>query len=204
MPNRPTGKLEWNKVDQSSPRRYDCAWCGVHVASIMAFVTRKPDAGYVDAKVHICPNCGAPTFFQDPLQHPAPAPGRPIKHLPSSVAALHSEMRQCMSVGAPTAAAMVGRKLLMNMAVCHGLEAKNEKDRAPTFDACVDYLIQRQLPPSLKPALDHVRGVGNAANHEIPEVPADDVQRLFKAVEGVMTVLYELPGDFPGQVSAES
>ena len=75
--------------------------------------------------VYICSNCGGPTLFTPWTgeQLPGHPMGHPVKHLPEELEALYEEARECTSNHCYTAAVMVCRKILMNIAVDRGADA---------------------------------------------------------------------------------
>jgi hypothetical protein len=69
---------------------------------------------------YICSHCEKPTFFDQDQQLPGVAPGSSVEHLPLDVASLYIEARNCVAASCYTAAVLVCRKLLMNIAVAQG------------------------------------------------------------------------------------
>ena len=62
------------------------------------------------------------------------APGNSVEHLPVDIEALYTEARNCVAASCYTAAVLICRKLLMNMAVSQGADAGD------TFVQYVEYL----------------------------------------------------------------
>jgi hypothetical protein len=68
-------------------------------------------------------HCDQPTFFgldDENSQMPTTAVNSRIEDLPDELDTLYAEARGCIAVGAHTAALMVCRKILMNVAVVEG------------------------------------------------------------------------------------
>ncbi len=71
----------------------------------------------------MCSHCVKPTFFEGDHQFPGVAPGNSVAHLPVDTEALYSEARNWVAASCYTAAVLVCRKLLMNIAVAQGATA---------------------------------------------------------------------------------
>jgi hypothetical protein len=101
---------------------------------------------------------------------------------------LYGEARRAMTPGAFTAAALVLRKLLMNIAVAEGADT----DR--NFVGYVDYLEEHHYsPPKGRAWVDHIRRKGNEATHEIPDITREDAEELLAFAETLLKYLYEFP-----------
>ena len=108
-----------------------------------------------------------------------------MDHVPSDVAGLYAEARNCMAVSAHTAAVMACRKLLMNVAVEHGAK-EGEK-----FVAYVDHLVNAgYVPPNSRGWVDHIRKRGNEATHEIRLMTRADAEDIITFVEMLLKILY--------------
>jgi hypothetical protein len=130
-------------------------------------------------------------------QHPTAAFGKPVSHLPSQeVEALYDEARNCMRVGAYTAAVMCCKKLLMNMAVTEGTKegvTKGAKE-GKSFVQYLDYLKhQGFIPAKGKEWVEYVRLKGNEANHEISVMERKDAEQFITFVETLLRANYEFP-----------
>lgn len=149
---------------------YDCYGCGAAVTG--AVVARPIGAGAWGTSVIRwlwCNNCGAPAVRDEKSAiRPGTRYGPAVPGLPTDVQSAYDEARDCMSVGAYTGAELLCRKILMHVAVEKGLPAKNEKKRAPRFDACVDYLAdQGYVTPPMRRWVDRIRENGNEATHDL-------------------------------------
>ncbi len=182
--------ISWKGVTAISRGHYVCGFCGIEVG---------PDQGYFGKStlgeklyILICPNCQKPTFRHDEVQVPAPVYGNKVSHVPTEVCSLYDEARRCMSVSAYTAAVLVCRKLLMHIAV-----EKNAPE-GKSFLEYVEYLCDNgYVPPDGKGWVDHIRKMGNEANHEIAEVSRTDAEELISFSEMLLRFIYELPARIP-------
>jgi len=153
--------------------------------------------GGVARLIYICPHCGHPTYFCEEKQKmPGETPGNPVDGLPSNVAVLYKEARDCVSVGACTASILASRKLLMNVAVSIGApEGKR-------FVEYVSFLFDKgYIPPNGKEWVDHIRKKGNEATHEIALMETDDAKELIVFLEMLLKLVYEFPSRVPKSVT---
>jgi hypothetical protein len=116
--------VNWRNVENLPPKKYYCGYCGAHTGPNRGYY---PEGFRTDQRadfrvIYICTNCDSPTYFQTDLQTPGVVFGSPLKHLPTIVADAYEEARRCMSVGSFTAATLLCRKLLMNVAVSEGAD----------------------------------------------------------------------------------
>jgi hypothetical protein len=142
------------------------------------------------AYVFICPNCHRPTFFDsDGTQVPSPRIGHTVQAITDkAVENLYNEARDCSMVGAHTAAVLLCRKLLMNVAVQQGAQP------GQAFAQYVDHLAESGfIPPNGRAWVDQVRKKGNEATHEIPSIGSSDAQQIITFVEMLLRFIYEFP-----------
>lgn len=184
--------INWQNTE-SRTRRFVCPHCGVTTASLSAYVSKNSASTQLDHRILICPECRLPTYFgPDGVQIPGVAFGRAVEHLQPPVEAAYNEARRCMSVAAYTAAVMLCRKILMNVAVHEGAD-KNEG-----FKYYVEYLAnEHHLPKRLDGCVAHIREIGNEANHEIEATDKETAERVMNFTEIMLTVMYEMPGRLP-------
>ena len=184
MIGRPKEQYTWQHLATVHPLTYICSYCGDKVASTVALFPQGKEA-----KVRICPSCSGPTFFDvDDTRVPGEIFGDEIPHLPADLAGLYREARLSASAGAPTAAVMVCRKMLMNIAV----EQKAEENKK--FAYYVDYLASKgYLPPGGEEWVKHIKDRGNEANHEIKAMTPEDARLLIRFVEMLLKFIYEFP-----------
>ena len=176
--------MMWRNVDDVQNADYSCGYCGNKVG---------PSKGYRDtgsAKIYICPTCSKPTFIDGQKnQTPKPSYGNNVDGISDDkIKSLYREARECVSVGAYTAAVMVCRKILMNLAVQH-----NAEENKP-FAYYVDYLVNNGfVPPQGKPWVDAIRLKANEATHEIPLIEIKDANLILDFTEQLLRNNYELP-----------
>jgi len=187
--------IAWSDEGRLVTQAYTCGYCGREVASERGWKgTDRVALGGTrmdyDVSVVICPLCKGPTFLSDreDLQIPGVAYGEPVAHLPEDVSALYAEARRCMSVGATTAAVLLGRKLLMHVAVTKGAEPGDR------FQAYVTYLAEQGVvTPDMRSWVDEIRELGNDANHELVAMTRADAEDLLTFVAMLLKVAYEYP-----------
>ena len=153
-------KARWRNTETQETgfgsQDYECAFCGRHVSASEGYWLVGRNDG-LESTIAICPKCNSPTYFQrHTTQMPAPPFGESVPHIDDAkIAAIYEEARQCTSQSAYTAAVMLCRKLLMNIAVQQG--AKENQ----SFQAYVDYLDNKGfVPPNGKKWVDAIRKKG--------------------------------------------
>ena len=105
---------------------------------------------------------------------------------------LYDEARNCTSASCYTAAVLICRKLLMNIAVSQGAKP------GETFISYVNYLAEDgYVPPNGKGWVDHIRKKGNEATHEIALMSQADAQELISFSEMLLKFIYEFPSRVP-------
>jgi hypothetical protein len=181
----------WPSQAQVPTASWVCAYCSNHVASSAGW--ERPIAGVGSYYIRLCSHCNGPTFFLVGGEYfPAPMPGSPVPNVPDGLARLYDEARSSAAAGAPTAAVLVCRKILMNIAVAEGApEGKR-------FIEYVEYLDQKGfVPPKGKGWVDYIRQKGNEATHEIALMTADDARGLVEFVEKLLRDIYDFPARVP-------
>ncbi len=185
----PYGRL---KSDQSEAWHVaECPECG---GNQMAVLARTYDRADDEALWMRCMNCRRPlTQFRGYIQS-VKRPLRDPQGITGTEAAAWSEVRSCLSVGAYTASVMLCRKLLFHIAVGHGLPAKNDRNRAPTFAEAVDQLeSEGVITKKMRPWVDRIKDVGNDASHEITPVPQSAALDVASFTLQLLVLAYELP-----------
>jgi hypothetical protein len=186
-------EFKWQGVTSIPSKRFKCGYCGNIVAS---------DRGYYSGAtvdnhqgfVVVCPHCEGPTFLHGDIQIPGVSPGGEVAHLPDDIKALYKEARRCTGNSNFTAAVLVCRKLLMNIAVSQGA------DPGKKFIEYVDYLAaQGYVPPKGKGWVDHIRTKGNEATHEIVLMSKADAEELITFTEMLLKFIYEFPARVPAK-----
>lgn len=184
----------WGNAGQFSSRPFICGYCGKEIASRTGY-HNQPGGAYV----YICPNCGHPTFFRGDQQVPGPMIGRDVGGLNEDTAEVYREMRDSAKNGCNTAVIMLGRKLIMHIAVEAGAP------EGKTFAEYVTYLGQQHYtPPNAEPLLDYMRKLGNEKNHEIKLGTPDEAQKIIKFVEALLYFVYELKNEFSADEASGS
>jgi hypothetical protein len=118
--------------------------------------------------------------------------GERVPNVPADLLALYEEARRCTSHDAYTAAVLVLRKLLMNIAVANGA------DTGKRFVEYVEHLAANHfVPPNGKPWVDHIRKRGNEANHEIQLMTEQDAKDLVVFSQMLLTFIYDFPSRIP-------
>lgn len=179
---------------------WDCGHCGKAVAADQGWTCQyQEEFGPAQGLIVICPNCTRPTFLTQELDYeeswllvsqlPDRCPGRALgAAVPAAVRALYEEAQRCGQAGLSTAAVMCCRKILMHAAVAQGA-AKGQ-----SFQRYVNWLVAHGwLPPSGKALAERVRGLGNAANHEIEAMTARDAELALQFTWSILHFMYEVP-----------
>ena len=173
----------WQNRQTLPTKRFRCGFCDHTVASSLGW----QDDGHFYL-IRICPNCYNPTYFALAEQHSGVAFGNPVQNLPDDVSALYEEARVCCAGSSYTAAVLVLRKLLMNIAV------QKEASENLTFIEYVEYLSSKgYVPPDGKNWVDHIRQKGNEATHEIKLMEKKDAEDLVVFSEMLLKFIYEFP-----------
>jgi hypothetical protein len=182
----------WAGVATIQDRRFTCAYCATFVGPHQGYYTSGPE------RIYICPSCGQPSYFSATgAQTPPPPFGSEVQHLPADVQRVYAEARACISVGACTAAVLLCRKLLMNVAVAKGATPGEH------FVVYVNFIeAQHLVPPGSKAWLDDIRSKGNEATHEIPSVSRPDAEEILSFVEMLLKFVFEMPAQMAAKVAA--
>lgn len=187
----PSGySLRWADVKLITSQKFVCWHCGNPLASekgwsAVSTFSNKP-AGYLC----LCHYCQRPTFIdENDFQHPVAPHGSTVQDISDeSVQALYTEARYAIGAGAPTAAVLACRKLLMHIAVSKGAS------EGLSFIAYVEYLSNNHyIPPDAKAWVDQIRSKGNEANHEILIISPDEAKELLSFTEMLLKIIYEFP-----------
>jgi hypothetical protein len=131
-------------------------------------------------------------FGPNDVRFPGIAFGDLVPHLPEDLERLYEEARASASANAYTAAVLVCRKMLMNIAVTEGAE------EAKKFIEYVQYLSDKNfVPPNRKGWVVYIRTRGNEATHEIQLMNETDAKALIVFVEMLLRFIYEFPKMVP-------
>ena len=185
--------LMWRGIQTFASRSYTCGHCGNPLASekgFTAFWEGTPSSVHV-AFIMICHHCCRPTFFDiNNAQTPGVAFGNTVSDITDeSIATLYDEARRATGANCPTLAVLACRKLLMHIAVAKGAKA------GESFATYVEYLSDNNfVPPDAKGWVDHIRKLGNIANHEIAIMKPENAEELLSFMEMLLKVIFEFPG----------
>lgn len=180
----------WRSAEKIDSKTFICCNCGKEIASNEGYV------GYVYPEnrkyfhIYICHNCYTPNAF-DGFGNPLVEPyiGKEIANLPKNISNLYNEVRSCLQGGSFTAAAMLMRRMLMDIAVSEGI------DENLTFAQYVDKLCSEGIvPKKAKHLADSVRKLGNEVTHKLEEAKPEETYALFKFMEMLLEVNYEFSG----------
>jgi hypothetical protein len=176
-------------------RSFICGFCGHKVSSDRGYKIGQYQDGSGDqiGGVYICPNCNGPTFFSpDGEKFPGNAFGEGVDDVPDDLNTLYEEARKCTAENCHTAAVLLCRKILMNIAVDRGAEEDLR------FIEYVNYLSDEgYTPPDGKHWVDHIRQKGNEANHEIHLMGESDAKDLLVFSGMLLKFNYEFPSMIP-------
>lgn len=180
--------MAWHNWQALPSMSFRCGHCGNLVASSNGYVH-----GNSGREIYICPHCDQSIYYNE---HGIPLPGVPfgnaVAHLPTDVEALYTEARRCTSASAYTAAVLLSRKLLMNIAVFLGANPDEP------FISYVEYLASNgYVPPNGKGWVDHIRKKGNEDTHEIVVMRQADAEDLIGFSEMLLKFIFEFPNKVP-------
>lgn len=187
--------LGWKKPERIKNKSFTCGYCGRYVSSDRGYGlhVHEDASGNQVGGIYICPNCNGPSLITPENKvFPGHTMGNPVAHLPKDIEGLYEEARKCTSQDCFTAAVMVCRKILMNIAVDRGAKA------GLIFMDYVNYLSDNgYIPPNGKHWVDHIRKKGNEANHEITIMTEIDAKELLTFVEMLLRFVHEFPNMIP-------
>ena len=181
-------KINWNGLSNLVSRSYDCGYCGNSIASQIGYW-----GNYFSDKevtIYICHKCYKPTSFILGEQIPGASFGRKVSHINDQfIEMLYEEARVCCAANAYTAAVMLCRKLLMNIAIKEGAKPNL------SYTAYVDYLNDNNyIPPNGRGWVDAIRKMGNEANHKVEFKSDEDARLILTFTEMLLKFIYEMPG----------
>lgn len=188
--------MPWQNVYALPPKKYVCGFCGANVGSEKGFGQQPPQYG----ATYICPLCDMPSYFHPSgLRSPGVPLGNSVKHVPALVNGLYEEARNCCAANAYTAAVLLCRKLLMNVAASEGAPT------GQTFMQYVEFLSANgYVPPKGKVWVDHIRQKGNEATHEIQLMKEQDALDLISFSEMLLKFVFEFPHRVPSPSPGKS
>lgn len=179
----------YERSDSQAFKVERCSFCDASQMAVIAHTYARHDCYWLR-----CINCGKGSVVNSGSQvSPAARPLHTPRGLPELDEQIWNEVRDCLSVGASTAAVMLCRKLLVHIAVAQGLPAKNANGYAPNFQTAVTHLeteglITRRMLPWVK----RIKDVGNEANHEIARIDKDVANDVALFTEQLLKLTYEM------------
>lgn len=193
-------RLSWHNAEKLPPSQYTCGYCGNLVGPNDGFrAVQEGTSTKAASKIYICSYCTRPTLVDGEMQVPGAAFGASVEHLEHELETLFEEARNCLSVNAFSSAVLACRKILMHVAVDLGAKP------GQSFLKYVAYLqTHNHIPPGSKVWVDHIRGKGNEANHEIRLSTRDEAELLLRFTEMLLRITYEFPREVPAQVEPDS
>lgn len=182
--------FHWEGLQHFHARSFDCGYCSRHVSSEKGYeIKNNHHTTHVAGMIAVCPSCQGPTFFTPKNEQiPSKASGELVKNAPADLTKLYEEARRCTSANCHTAAVLICRKLLMNIAVQLGAS------EGLKFIEYVNFLGDNgHITVKSKPWVDHIRKKGNEATHEITPIGESDAADLVKFIEMILRTIYEYP-----------
>lgn len=179
----------WSSESNLEPREFVCGYCGCKVGSNHGYFNSHSPA---NERIYICTNCGLPTLLFYQSQYPGPILGRNLENLPVDVAQIYKEIRDSVKNSSYTASTLLGRKIIMHLAVSIAGAAGGL-----TFIEYIDHLKKSNfIPPNGEKILDYLRKLGNEKNHELKIGTEEEASKIVRFVEGLLIFMYEFPSEF--------
>ena len=133
-----------------------------------------------------CGQCGMVSAVCQGEQYP-PDDWADDRSVPAYVSGTYAEARECLAAGHYTAAAMLCRKLIMNLGVDHGARAGKK------YAGYVDWLVEKgYITNSIWERIEFVRDCGNDANHGPNPVGKRRAMAAFMITTELLRRVYEL------------
>ena len=195
---------QYGTADDNAYTEQDCANCDSRQSLVVAIDTHN------GTRWLRCVACRTGMVrYGNLATHPAARPLRVPAGVPEDVVRAWNEARDCLSVGANTAAVMICRKVLFHLAVEHGLPPKNDRDRAPTFIECVDHLQDEGIfTARMRSWVDRIKDIGNEANHDLTAISAEAATDVATFTQQLLVLAFELDAlnnaANPGQVDKQT
>lgn len=114
---------------------------------------------------------------------------------PEAEEKLWEEVRNCLSVSAFNAVAMLCRKLLLHLVYTHE-RSQNQlaTPRSIKFVEAVQYLLNNGvITAAMQPLATEIKNIGNRANHELPDVSEEQAQKIVLFTHYLFVSVYEMP-----------
>ena len=175
----------WQNTHGLHSKEFRCWNCGNIVASKSGFYASY--GGSYHEGIYICPHCNAPHIIdQENKEIPGALPGKPVTKLPKMVNQVYEEARNCIAAGANTAAVMILRKILMNLAVEEGAQEGDSFANYVKYLCDNGFIHKRQHEQAKK-----IQRLGNDANHKIESRTRADALELLNLVQLILINNYE-------------
>lgn len=173
----------WPRLEDVRAITYICGFCGDKIGSSHGYNHRSNFNVYI----RICTGCGFPTLFNKSEQYPGALIGRDIENLPSGVDEVYQEIRNSFKNGEYTGALLLGRKLIMHLAV-----DLTKSDEGKSFAEYIDDLSKANyIPPNRGSWIKEIKDAGNEKNHQIKIGTFEEAERILKFVEFLLIFAYE-------------
>lgn len=177
-----------------------CPCCGT-VTMLAIALGEAPDEYYnCQSAWLMCVKCGIGSWAIGDLdnvivQYPSAAPFATPDHLSREVKSTWEEACNSFTMGAYTACTLMCRKLIFYMAVEEGLPEKNDRNRAPGFEQCINYLVESGLITSRyrDEWVDSIRIWGNAATHDLAVIEKNIAKKALSFTYSLLQMMYEFP-----------
>jgi hypothetical protein len=184
-----TNWSHWQQIGNITSKEFICGYCDCKVGSNHGyFNSARPN----DELIYICTNCGLPSLFFNLNQYPGPALGRIIKNLPEDVGQVYKEIRDSIKNASYTAATLLGRKLIMHLAVDIAKAVEGL-----SFAEYIDYLKKSNfIPPNGDKILEYIKNLGNEKNHELKIGKKEEAEKILRFIKGLLIFIYEFPSEF--------
>ncbi len=184
--------MKWNKWDnllELEAGKFICGFCGDKIAAHRGYFYH--DERGNTACIYICPSCGRPTFLYEGIQFPGPLLGRRIKKLPPDIKIIYTEIQKSIQNNCFTSAVLLGRKLIMHIAV--------NVAKAKEGENFIDYIEHLKkvgyVPPNTDEWLEYMRKLGNEKNHEIKIGKSEEAKKILNFIEMLLIFIYEFSND---------
>lgn len=188
----------------------DCSGCGSKrmLAVASGTLPEKFDglAHYSDYSAWLmCVACGMGAFAVGTSTRaykvfPQPEPFDTPEHLSQDVAHTWGEALSSFTASAFTSCALMCRKIIFHMAVEAGLPEKNDKGWAPSFEQCVDHLVEvGHITKRQKSQwVDSIRKWGNTATHDLEPIEEATAFSALEFTFQLLQMVYVFPNAAPG------
>ncbi|MEX0594673.1 MAG: hypothetical protein WD157_01055 [Patescibacteria group bacterium] len=175
--------MSWENTNGLRSKSYVCGTCGKEVASEKGWYSGNHQF------IYICHFCTAPTYFAaNGDQIPGTPSGKMVANLPEDILEVYREIRSSTQNGNYTAALLLGRKLIMHLAVSVAGGKEGQK-----FVEYVDLLKSSgYTPKTAGRLLTQIKDSGNEKNHEIKLGDSDEAKLMVRFVESLLYFIYEL------------